>query len=213
MSTVLSQYANSPVLLQLISDFNQDIDPSKNIDDFYNDIWNVDTATGFGLDVWGRIVGVTRVLTIAGGKTLGFEEAGTVTADPFGQSPWFGGTPATSNYALSDDAFRVLILCKALSNISNSSPSAYNQILTRLFPGRGNAYVSSNGGMKARLTFEFILQPFEVAILKQSGALAPPTGVSFQIMDLDLPYSFGFAEAGAYCAAGFGQGTFFGGFA
>lgn len=211
--TVLSQYANSPALLALIEAFNDAIDPSANIDAFYANVWNIETAQGPGLDVWGRIVGVSRVLTVPGGKTLGLKEAGTVTADPYGQSAFYAGTPATLNYALSDTAFRALILIKALSNISNCSISTYNAILMQMFPGRGNAYICDTGGMNARVTFEFPLQPFEISILKQSGAFAGPTGVQLEIMDLDLPRSFGFAEAGPYCAAGFGNGALFEGYA
>lgn len=210
--TIFSQFANSPVILSLIGSFSSAVNPALNIDAFYNLVWDVRTAEGYGLQVWGRIVGVSNVLTVPGGKNLGFEEAGTVSADPFGQSAFYAGTPTTSNYTLSDTAFRALILIKALSNISNCSISTYNTILMQLFPDRGNAYVTDNGNMNARLTFEFVLQPFEIAILKQSGAFAAPTGVLFEIMDLDLPNSFGFAEAGA-SSAGFNNGIFFNGYA
>jgi hypothetical protein len=209
--TIFSQFANSPVILSLICSFSSAVNPALNIDAFYNLVWDVQTAEGYGLQVWGRIVGVSNVLTVPGGKNLGFEEAGTVSADPFGQSAFYSGTPTTSNYTLSDTAFRALILIKALSNISNCSISTYNTILMQLFPNRGNAYVTDTGNMNARLTFEFVLQPFEIAILKQSGAFSAPTGVLFEIMDLDLPYSFGFAEAGA-SSAPFNNGTFFSGF-
>src|SRR5579871_5512746 len=65
LQTIISQYANSPILTQLIANFDQYIDPTKNLDAFFDLIWNVDTAQGYGLDVWGRIVGVTRVLQVA----------------------------------------------------------------------------------------------------------------------------------------------------
>lgn len=208
--TVISQYANSPTLLSLIETFNEVVEPAGNIDDFYNFIWNILTAEGYGLIVWGRIVGVTNVLTVAGGEYLGFEESDDATIQPFGQAPFWSGTPASSNYVLSDDAFRALILTKALANISRSSIQIYNQMLMQLFPNRGNAFVTDTGDMNARLTFEFILQPFEVAILKQSGAFAPPTGVAFEIMDIDIGSTFGFAESGD--AEGWNNGVFFAGY-
>ena len=167
-NTILSQYANSPVLMALIERFNNALDPSSLIDDFYTNVWNIQTAKGWGLDVWGRIVGVKRVLTVPGGKNQGFEEAGTTSADPFGQSAFYAGIPATSNYALTDDAYRQLILIKALANISDSSFPTYNTILMQMFPNRGNAYINTNGQMNARLTFEFLLQPFEIAILNSN---------------------------------------------
>lgn len=212
LDTVLSQFGNSPTLLGLIDSFSSAVNPSADIDAFYNLVWNVDTAQGYGLDVWGRIVGVGRILKIPGGVIdLGFEEAGTASAAPFGQGVFYSGTQATQNYTLSDDAFRSLILIKALSNISQSNIHTYNTILMRLFLGRGNAYVMDNGNMQMTLVCTFQLQPFEIAILKQSGAFAHPTGVLMNIMIAPTP-TFGFAEAGL-SAAGFNVGTFFSGFA
>lgn len=211
LQTVISQFGNSPTLLALIERFNDAVDPGVDIDAFYSKVWNVLTAQGWGLDVWGRIVGVSRVLTLPATDYFGFEEA---PLQPFGQAPMFSPeNGSTTNYVLTDDAFRVLILVRALSNISNSSIKTYNTILMELFPGRGNAYVTDTGNMTERLTFEFPLQPFEVAILKESGALSPPTGVGFEIMVVDLPNEFGFAEAGSPSAQGFGNGILFGGFA
>jgi len=172
----------------------------------------VKTAEGYGLQVWGRIVGVTNVLEIPGGVIdFGFEEAGDASAAPFGQGVFFNGTPATSNFTLSDDAFRTLILAKALANISQCNIHAYNTILMSLFPNRGNAFVTDSGNMQMNLVFMFPLQPFEIAILLQSGAFTPPTGVGFNVMPVATP-TFGFAEAGVN-SAGFNQGTWFSGFA
>lgn len=208
-ATIISQYANSPTLLSVIEAFNDAIDPSANIDAFYNLVWNVETAAGYGLDVWGRIVGVSRILTVPASNYLGFDEAGSWVQ--FGQGPLYSSAPNTQNYALSDDAFRALIYIKALANISNCSCETLNTILRKMFPGRGNCYILDLGDMKARLVFEFLLEPFEFAILTQSGAFPRPTGVDIGLMELELPHRFGFAEAGPYCAAPFGQGTFFGG--
>ncbi|MCW4592422.1 DUF2612 domain-containing protein, partial [Gluconacetobacter entanii] len=96
--TVISQYANSPTLCTLIDAWNQCIDPTAEIDSFYNLIWNVQTAQGYGLDVWGRIVGISRVLTITEDLFWGFGEAGNTSAAPFGQGPFYNGSVSTANY-------------------------------------------------------------------------------------------------------------------
>jgi len=140
-STVISQYADSPIITTLISNWLQYIDQTVDIDAFFDNIWNINTAQGYGLDVWGRIVGVTRTLTISTVRFFGVEEQG-FTVDPFGQSPFFAGTPATANFNLSDSAFRTLIFAKALANITNGSIPSINQILLNLFPNRGNAFVT-----------------------------------------------------------------------
>jgi hypothetical protein len=87
----------------------------------------------------------------------------------FNQSPFYSGAPLTTNFALSDDAFRVLIFAKALSNITDGSIKAINQLLINLFPGRGNAYVVDNLDMTMVYTFEFSLSTVEAAIMAQSG--------------------------------------------
>lgn len=175
--TVISQYANSPILLKLIDNFFQYVDPTIDIDRFYDLMWNVDTAQGYGLDVWGRIVGVNRVLTVSQGKLFGFDEATTVSADPFNQSPFWTGNPNSSNVSLTDDAFRVLIFAKALANISDGSIPAINQLLINLFPGLGNCYVTDGLNMTMTYTFEFALTDVQLAIVQNSGVLPKPTGV------------------------------------
>ncbi|EAA0619001.1 TPA: DUF2612 domain-containing protein [Shigella flexneri] len=63
-ATVLAQYAASPRLNALINSFNAALSPDSFISDFYGLIWNIDTAEKYGLDVWGKIVGVSRRLTV-----------------------------------------------------------------------------------------------------------------------------------------------------
>jgi hypothetical protein len=212
LQTVVSQYANSPTLLALIQDFDRYIDPTADIDNFYNTVWNVDTAQGFGLDIWGRIVNVSRELKVVGNLAyFGFSEAYTSLApntgpQPFGQAPLYPGVPATQVYALSDDAYRKLILAKAIFNISDCSIPAINQLLQNLFAGRGRCYVTDAGHMEMRFVFEFVLLPFEVSILTQSGVIPRPAGVYARAMQIDVPGTFGFSEGKGQP---FGSGVFF----
>lgn len=179
-TTVLSQYANSPILLTIIDDFAQNVDATVDIDAFYDEVWNIATAQGWGLDVWGRIVGVQRTLNVSN-RYFGFEEMGEADADPFNQSPFYAGEPTTTNYALVDDAFRTLILAKALANISGGSIPEINRILQLLFPGRGNCFITDPADMTAVYTFEFQLSQVEFAIINQSGVLPKPTGVAVTV--------------------------------
>jgi hypothetical protein len=206
--TILSQYANSPRLVQLVENFNQYIDQTANFDAFYNLVWNVDTAVGWGLDVWGRIVNVSRELQINQPVTyFGFND-GMDDYAPFDQAPFYDGPPATNTYVLSDDAYRVLILAKALSNISATTAPAINQLLKNLFPGHGRCYVNDLGGMQMRYTFEFFLEPFEIAIVTSSGVLPHGAGVYVNVFQAVLPV-FGFSEMCTHDAAPFDQAPFY----
>jgi hypothetical protein len=181
--TLLSQYYTSPTLTQLIANFNTNIDPTANLQSMFDLIWNVldlsvpVTSYTYGLDVWERIVGVGRVLNVATGVFFGFAEPGDITEAPFNQAPFYSGQPATGNFALSNEAYRQLIIAKAAANICDGSIQAINFILMRLFSGRGNCYVRDNGNMSMTYVFEFVLQPFEVSIVSNSGVLPKPAGV------------------------------------
>lgn len=182
-ATVISQYANSPILLKLIENFAAYVDPTANMDAFFNLVWNVDTAQAHGLDVWGRIVGVSRVLHLpAGGEYLGWDEA--TDAFTFGFGIWYNGGTVTNNFSLSDGAYRRLILAKALANISDGSIAGINQILINLFSDYGNCYVVDNNDMSLTYTFGSALSVVDFAIVTQSGVLPRPCGVSASIVQL-----------------------------
>jgi hypothetical protein len=207
---VLSQYANSPILIRLIENIFEYLDQTKNFDAFFDAIWNIDTAVGEGLNIWGRIVGVNRVLQVEIGNWFGFEES-LPGAFTFGQGAFYSGSALTSNYALSDQSYRQLILAKAAANITDGSIPAINRILMTLFPNRGNCYVTDGfqGGswfgfqesqnalgfnqgtfyngqtvqsMVMEYVFTFPLSPVELAIVQQSGVLPKSTGVAASVV-------------------------------
>lgn len=181
-SAVISQYANSPILMQLIQNMDQNIDPTANITAFFDNVFNVMTAQGQGLDVLGAIVGVSRIVNAPQSNSyLGFEEAAP-TSEPLNQAPFFSGQQLTENFVLTDTAYRTLILAKMLFNISDGSIQAINQILLNLFPNRGNCYVVDGLDMTMEYKFEFVLTSVELAIVSQSGVLPRPSGVTVSVV-------------------------------
>jgi hypothetical protein len=153
-NTIASQYANSTILTTIIGNIESYIDPTTNLESFFDLIWNIDTAQGYGLDVWGRIVGVNRSLALEIGAYFGFAESlpGALSFN-FGATgsplagPFYSGEPLTNVYLLDDDAYRDLILAKAAANITNGSIPAINGILRSLFgTSQGNCYVQEGTG-------------------------------------------------------------------
>lgn len=207
--TIISQYADSPTIVRLVTDMNQYVDPRANFVAFFNLVWNVDTAVGFGLDIWGRIVGVSRLLRLPSTDPIfGFENADSPPDwEPFNQGIFFPGDSTSQSYFLPDDAFRVLILTKALANIVATNAPSLNQLLRNLFPGRGRCYVQDLGAMSMRFVFEFSLTTTEYAILTQSGALPHPAGVAYSVVVIPGG-TFGFEEAGP-AALPFDVGSFY----
>lgn len=210
--TVQSQYANSEVITTLLTNFADFIDQTQNFIAFFDLIMNVDTAIGYGLDVWGRIVGVNRIIKIVTPLPyFGFQESQEAVG--FDQAPFYSGQIVTTSFVLTDEAYRKLILTKAFANISQCSIPMLNKMLLTLFPHRGNCYVTEGATpgpwfgfkestdavgfnqapfytgdaiprMVMTYTFEFALSPLELAIVQSSGVMPKPTGVKATVIVL-----------------------------
>lgn len=181
-ASIISQYANSPKLTAMIQSFNAAMDQTRNIENLYDMVWNIATAQGYGLDVWGRIVGLQggRTLRVPGNvDLLGFNEPGSWTG--FGQGGFYSGGGTNQNYVLGDTDFRTLIYAKAAGNISDGAIPSVNKILLRLFPLRGDCFVVDGLDMSLTYRFQFPLTPIELAIVQQSGVLPNPAGVVINI--------------------------------
>lgn len=98
-----SQYSHSERYRQLGLLFNAEIDASPQLDAFFNNILNPETAVGVWLEWWGKRVGVTRNLLIDGVDTR-----------------------------LDDEFFRFLIFYRAVVNVSNGTAETINRLLTKL---------------------------------------------------------------------------------
>lgn len=154
--TVIAQYANSHVMLSLLDGIDKRIKVCGFFDDFYRIVWNINTAEGFGLDIWGRIVGVTRTVRSFMGFFWGFNEETLLIARPYYDDGYDKNLPADQydtavgmfrdlqgqdgdgkdlmdEFEFNDDDFRKLILAKAYANISDYSISSINFLLMSLF--------------------------------------------------------------------------------
>lgn len=179
-ATIISQYANSEALTDLITSFNAALDPTEFLEGFFDFYVNVMTAVGNGLDIWGRIVGVGRTISIIGGSTFfGFEEASSWT-NFYGPGTFFSGASVANTFTLSDADFRVLILAKAASNITDDSIPAINAIMLALFPNT-QSHVTDGLDMTMTYALSFAPSPLQLAILQTSGVLPTPAGVAATI--------------------------------
>jgi hypothetical protein len=182
-TTIISQYSNSDRLDAILTSYATAMDMTEPFDDFYDFEFNVLTAQGYGLDVWGRIVDVSRTIQLpsGSGSYLGFEEAGSSWSG-FGQAPFYSGGTLTNNVSLADADYRTLILAKAAANICDGSIPAINAILLALFPGSGDCYCTDLGNMQMQYVFKFALTPIQLAIVENSGALPTPVGVASSVV-------------------------------
>ncbi len=203
--TILSQYANSTKLVQLLRNFNDAVDPDKDIRKFIKEELDLDSCGTHGLDVWGIVVGAPRLINIDDDDWFGFYGS---EYQPFDEAPFYPGRSVTTVYRLDNEAYRKLIYYKAGCNIGNETIPDIDLMLATLFSEKtnGDIYAQDIGSpMHMRVMIGFEVTPVEIAIFKCYGGLLRPTGVWMEWHFIPVD-TFGFAEAEEYQP--FGHGVF-----
>lgn len=178
---VQSQYSASPNICGILETFRSNISPRADIDLFYDVVFNIISAQGVGLDLWGNIVHMKRSV-----------------ADP----------DTGFMMALSDEGYRTLLLYKALANIMDATAASLNRLIHLLFPG-SICYVlvvqqeAQKGDLKynarpmhIRWVLEHFLSDEERAIFKVAGTLCKGAGVGWSMYNTDPDRVFGFDGGG-----------------
>ncbi|QMV32362.1 hypothetical protein T2_00045 [Ralstonia phage Elie] len=198
--TIQKQYANSPVLTGLLAFMDQWLNPEKFTVDFLSWVWDINTAQGFGLDIWGRILGLSRYLKVVPtpGNNMGWNTApttGQTNWKPWSVAPFWSGTQlANGTYALDDTNYRNLLMIKAAANIAASDAKSINFLLRQLFGSTGTAFVGDDLDMTCNYFFFFTPTPVQKAII-EGGFLPRPAGVLVRYIYMTRTYSpFGFRE-------------------
>lgn len=206
LETIQSQYGASPHLRGIIEAAAKRIDPNNDINTFYEKIFNLDTAEGVGLDIWGQIVAVPRRMMVPSGEYFGFDGS---QLNPFNQAPFYNTATLGEFYELADEAYRKLIYYKAMANISEDTAEAQNRLLSLLFgdvvTSIGLEGIVPNGIMKIRVIFYFYLSSYEIEIFKNYGLLNRGAGVGWEYYQIDPDHTFGFDGSGLQP---FNQGVF-----
>jgi hypothetical protein len=218
--TVMKQYSNSPTLLALLADFDQWCDLTKFSADFLSNVWDISTAQGFGLDIWGRILGQSRELQVAQSpdNNFGFNINGATGTQwkPWGQAPFYGGQSAgTVAFSLQDPYYRKLLLVKAAANIATCDCPSINALMRTMFGDRGRCYVGYDitHPMHVGYHFEFFPTPVEKSII-ESGLFPHPAGTIGMYIYKTLTFTpFGFRTmnggANPNVVVGFNQKPFY----
>ena len=204
--TILSQYSASPRIKALLLLFNILSDPKAVIKLFYDKVFNILTAEGAGLDVWGNIIGLGRNIKVKSkartDKFFGFENSEEA---PFDVSPFYSDDADSEIISLADNAYRELLLIKAAANIASTNAENMTELLERLYSGRGDFYILEVGTMKLRYIFEFYLEPFEEALASRRDLPPKPAGVTYELLQIKTDETFGFEGSGMQ---GFDNGVF-----
>lgn len=191
--TIQSQYSASPRIKALITGFNALADPQNDIKLFYDKVFNLDTARGTGLDAWGRIVAIGRKIenVPSDDAFLGFAPVNTQNpqAYPFNQANFYA-RQISNTYILGDEAYRLLILTKAMANISTGTLPELNRMVNILIPNV-NIFIIHIDTMRLRIVIQDVIKPFQKNLLTRGDLPPIPAGVGFEVLTVD-PNTFGF---------------------
>lgn len=201
---MISQYANSPKFVSLVSGLTGIFNNAKTLEDWYNVVFNLKTASGYGLDIWGSILNQGRL----------FYYTDPVSGDT--ESVYLKGAQTVDGVAYSEEQieeiYRQVLFLKAMANITNATLSSLNQMLQFYYQGRGRAYVYEYDTMEIRYVFEFYVNKLEKAIFT-SEIMPKPTGVLASFEYIPLGEYFGFFVSGLSATnqpyAPFDQKTFY----
>lgn len=193
LEPVISQYAASPRITSLLVCKAALLDPGKDLMLWYDSMFNPRSAEGVGLDNWGRIVGIGRMLRVLNTEFFGFSYSGL---NPMDQAPFWNDADAEGQFSLSDEAYRFLIFYKAMANIGQATMASLNAMLQLLFEevhGEGSCFVLEDGPMHIKAIFLFELTSYEQSLLANYGLLDRPAGVGFSWFQINPFATFGFA--------------------
>lgn len=176
---IQSQYSESLTICKLLEDFRDDISPTADIQLFIKNVMSLETATGKGLDILGRIIGIER--------TISYKD---------------------KSYTLTDDLYRSLLKYKALANITDTSLATLNKMTSILFPnddikvyaiiheGEKDGKKYNTYPMHVRWFTDKELSTEEKALFNAGGTLTLNAGVGWEFLALDTSTIFGFAGSG-----------------
>lgn len=183
LTTVLRQYNNSPNLLNIITLMGEAVRWDDFEGDFFTNIFDITTANTYGLDIWGKILNLSRVMTYTASNVyFGFNEADlsvetSTDPQPFDQYSFYDpDTNYSGAVSLENEAYRKALMMKAMSNITDCTPSNLNASLMFMFSDSGNAWVEHDGPMQMSYHFDFTPTTSDLAIIQSSGILPKPAG-------------------------------------
>lgn len=179
MPFIQSQYSASTRIISILESCREHILPDADIVSFFDNIFNIETASGVGLDIWGNIIGVSRFVP-------NYQDDTVV-------------------YTLTDEQYRNVLFYKAGANIMDSTLYSLNYLLRKLYPDyqcfvrNQSNYVNDDGryydSNPMEIEYVFIdtdLSDLEKSIFALVGAFGKGAGVHFNLSEYDYDEIFGF---------------------
>lgn len=161
----LWQYEQADTVKKLIENKQKFL--KENVEDFWDNwiknVFNIDTADSFGLNIWGTILGVGRPSYVDEGQTIDF----------------------------SDEQYRRVLKGRILLMLSNGSVSSINAYLNYLFPDKP-VFAVDYYDMSLNIVFYYTPDASEMAVIQMDGFLPRPAGVEVNYVIIPPDEVFGF---------------------
>ena len=178
---ILWQYDDAEKLKSLVNNEQQFMDTAVTQfwEDFNYNVFNLATCNTFGLELWGKLLGVARPTYLDGGVAVEY----------------------------SDDQYRLVLQARIYLLTFDGSGAALNQFFKMLFP-EYPVIITDNLDMTVTIGFVQEPTDEIKTILQNENFLPRPSGVEY-IMDWQTDYSKVFGFEGQTPTQGFDQGTFY----
>lgn len=158
-------------------------------ENWYNDVFNLETANDFGLSVWAIILNVPLVANspeVPFRPSFGFGAHNLNFHDPSNFAP-----APSSAIMLTTEQKRLILRLRYFQLITRGTPFEINAFLKTLFGDQGPAYVLDGLDMTCEYVFQFFPPSKILFVFEHFDILPRPAGVELRIL-VNPGDSFGF---------------------
>lgn len=188
------QFSTAPKINQLMDNLLPLL--TIDVEAFRHDYFDIDTCLTNGLDNWGRILELSRVISISiatnGVFGFGIQADYPIPEDGYPQNlnngffynSAYEDTP--TQYTMSDYEYRIALKFRYAALTTNLSMKAINTIMNNLLTGLDSSYkciVIQTGIMELTYKFNFILTNWQRALFNNRSILPVPAGVTAFLLD------------------------------
>lgn len=191
LSSILWQYNDAENLKSMINDKNEWV--KKYHTDFWNDwfrdVFNLDTANDFGLSVWAIILNISKDISISQQETRPVFGFGEYNLNFFQSN--FGQT--IGSVSISRESFRKLLKSRLLAFNTDCTIPSINKILSVVFSDNVVYAIDSLDMSPIVYVFETSPSSDEFFLIEYGNVLISPAGVGYKILS-GIQNNFGFGE-------------------